>query len=289
MENVANSREHVPAQSAGNAGEVFLVDTRPVGDGYRRIPLQGGFWRRTTCVECNGRGERNAREYAKLVDAVRRTHVDDIVECFLEPRRVIREAITLLLASTRIAPPPAWSPLRAFVIDDAAVYRDVVTCAMPRIFLFRNTAEVGRIAPLFEMRRIEDRAVVFLAAEFSFPPLGVVVAFRGAERLALNGFTEITNWATYATGERTTMQLALRGLRVEGLMPLVFGSPAEAERAHEGLMVGYYAPTGVAAPGSLCAIVGKTGNVIPESEIVVLDTRDIPPSFWSPTPGRRAN
>ena len=152
----------------------------------------------------------------------------------------------------------------------------------PRIYLFKNVATNGRIVSFCQKWRLEPPRTVFVGAEFSFPPLGVVVSF-GGEDVAQFGMVDITDWACWKTGSRTHVTLTMPVLHVNGDMPLLFGTDDEVERQRDNHAVGCFAPFGTGGIGSLGAIVRRGDDraaATPSGDIVVLDTNDPKVAGW---------
>ncbi len=239
----ADSREHVPAWSVGNAGPVRVRHTglRPAPGGgvaHGQFGMPDGFTLRVLCARCNNRlGSRYGTAYAdfaaQFAASGRLTASDGRVMVSLRgiyPARIAKQMVLMFLAAQPRATPGDYDGLRRFVLDKHAP----LPAGALDLYLYRNPSTQGRIVPvccISELRRPDPRPDdVLCCSEVSWPPVGVVYALHGGARLAAMGMTNVTAWAGRRFDAAEDVLLHVPDLPVATDWPLGFGSAADVER-----------------------------------------------------------
>lgn len=256
----ADSDEHFIPKALGNRATVKLLVQEPDGS-QRERRCTDGFFVRTLCKGCNGKhGSTYAQAFSGLyrqVQAAPDIRTADgrlLVRCTrIFPLRIIKQALVGFLCASPWYPAPVWRPLQACLREPEAP----LPAEAPRVFLYFNTARLGRIVPCCGMLELAHHRTT-VVSEISWPPLGVVLAF-GSHPI-LEPMQEITGWGQLRYSTTISASLCLPRLRVNSLYPLSFGSNRAIEAAQARNLPTYlhHVPPGSVSPTNLAALIRPT-------------------------------
>jgi len=118
-------------------------------------------------------------------------------------------------------PIPYWKTIQDFVRKcDEPLPEDV-----PIVYLYKNTANIGRIVPWCSIIEHHTSRPVIALSEVSWPPLGVIFCSQADERFA--HLENVNSWGHYRFKDKISLLLKLPPLRVNTDHPIAFGSIKE--------------------------------------------------------------
>lgn len=233
----AIGREHLPAKGAANTGKVQIkfIDGTQVGGGvfHQHLESNDGFWVQALCKKCNEHrtGSRLGSAYAAFVEQVSRASgIEDeggriyVRLADIYPLRIIKQMFSMFLCAMPQQPLPAWRNLQDFVYNkDEKLPPDA-----PKVYLYLNTSEIGRIVPWCAIAEICTRRNPIALSEISWPPVGIIYCEQGDERF--DPMENITGWGQYSFKDKKNLVVQLPRLRVNTDHPLAYGSLSEIEK-----------------------------------------------------------
>ncbi len=208
------TEEHTPSKKAGNPPRIVRASI----DHERTVELgtvvwtpeliQGGATMRTLCETCNNRSGRwHNPAYIRLV-----RHCEPLatpenagrvldVTLTLHPQRVAKQALTTLVATMQSGVTARFPHVRQLLVEAEARG----TLAPLRLGLFLPANKGGRPTGITgSMNR--DRRAGRLMAEFSFWPLGWVLAF---DDQPVQGTADVSGWTSYGYHDRIDLTVGI--------------------------------------------------------------------------------
>jgi hypothetical protein len=255
----ADSDEHFIPKAIGNRAAVRLLVQNPDG-GKRERRCTGGFFVRVLCQRCNnGPASTYAQAYANLyrqIVAAPDIRTDDgrfLVHCRrLHPLRIIKQAVLGFLCAVPWYPDAVWRPLQDCLLDREAP----LPPSAPRVFLYFNTSQFGRIAPFCSLVELATHRSTVLS-EVSWPPLGLIFAYDSHP--IIDAMQELSAWGSESFSASRSVSIVLPRLRVNSLYPLAFGSTRAIERTQEERLTVFlhHVPPGSASPLNISALIRR--------------------------------
>jgi hypothetical protein len=257
----ANTAEHFIPQAVGNRGLVNLHVLQQ--DGTTAVKrCTNGYYEHVLCSKCNSDPcSVYAQAYARLCKAVSRaagvSTLDNRVSVPLSGfhgQRFVKHLVSMFLCVSPWEPAEEWNDLQAYVMDRSAP----LPPSSPRVFLYLNTGNVGRVVPFCCMVELStSRHVCFV--EVSWPPLGVVMAYDWHEKFAR--MFEVTAWGKLGYKDYVDETLLLPRLRIVSGFPLAYGTRREVEAEEAAKLPAYlfHVPPGSMGPTAVGALLEKRG------------------------------
>jgi hypothetical protein len=249
----AGSKEHLPGMAASNSGPIeviYLGSSRNASGEVEHVSRleKDGFVVRTICSHCNNRtGGDYGTAYKSFVEQFTNSGVVEqaigrswISVRDIQPLRVIKQMMCMFLAAQPNIN-PHWKGIRKLVLNKDRR----MTSERLRVYLYRNTSQLGRVIPFTGMASVRKHWPPILLSEISWPPVGIV--FTTESHPLTDGMYEITDWArAYRFRSRDTRSNASFTFDVPQLAtgthwPLGFGTESQvfewAERAGVMMML----------------------------------------------------
>jgi hypothetical protein len=258
----ADTSEHFIPQSAGNRGRVDLLVMNDSGS-YDTRRCTRGFYAPVLCSTCNnGPCSVYAQAYTSLIAAVRASLGIRAPDGRLLVRlrafysqRFVKHLVSMFLCAVPWEPAPVWTALQDYVLDRLLL----LPSTAPRLFLYRNTARIGRIVPCCGMVEFATGRSVTIS-EISWPPLGVVYAYEWHEKF--RDMYEVTSWGQEEFDTPSDQTVLLPDLAVNTHFPLAYGSRREVELDERRRLPAYlmHVPPGPLSPTAISALVRKAGQ-----------------------------
>lgn len=235
----AGSREHLPGVAATNDGPVEITYLSRARDGSGNAqPVTrteaDGLVVRTLCRRCNSRTGGNFgtayKDFVKQFAASGRLFDNTAPRCWIsltniQPLRIAKQMISMFMAAQAETSPGYWQDLRRFVLNkDARLPSESL-----KIYLYRNTASIGRIVPFTGMMSVYRRWPQMMLSEIAWPPLGIVFAMESHP--LLEGMYDMSRWGKdFHFRSQVSLQFSVPQLSVSTHWPLGFGSSRQAHQ-----------------------------------------------------------
>lgn len=244
------TEEHSPSKRAGNpqriiGGSVDYDRTVASGEVQWSMELkQGGATTDTVCGACNNStGRWYNPAYIRLVNAAIPLAVvanagtqQEIALDVIHPQRVAKQAVTHLLATSQSGVTDRYPHVRRLLADA----EHCETLSPLRLGMYVRVNRGGRRSGITKYLSTESGKGRLLA-EFSFWPLGWVLAFDDAP---VEGTLDVSDWTmTYGYHEKSALRLAVPCQWARWAYPADFGPAAARVR-----QVYYDARRGITLP-----------------------------------------
>ena len=205
------SREHTPSRAAFNSKDLIALRiAKPLQNFLRWVPeiQQGGNVNQSLCRLCNNQsGAWYNPAYVKLARACYKIaqesnanqHVEVKVNTY--PVRILKQALVHLVASSQPGLTEKYPLLREFLINKENSLEDVPF----RMGLYARVNKGSRSTGVAFGANFQEEAVE-ISSEFSFWPLGWVLAFEGT---SLDDLTDVTSWGREGYYDKKEIEVML--------------------------------------------------------------------------------
>jgi len=237
----ATSFEHLPGKATRNRGKILVRYAAPSDDGEARFEHRfaeygDGFGLVSLCAKYNqNTGSRDGGAYSSFVrqfgepgrvEPGTGAHTLGIRD--FRPLRVIKQLYSMFLSVQLERGTDQWDGLREFVgLRDGTLGG----FEFPRVYLYRNTADQGRICPLGALGELfvpgPARGDPIVCSEIAWPPLGVVFALTRPDYFS--AMADVTDWGRARFKDCRSEVLRVPSYRVETDWPLGFGSGKDVD------------------------------------------------------------